>query len=129
MSKLLLKDWYAEYCLNEKPTDKSKQAIAKKAGISVKELNRWLRNKKRRTLCINENKNRFEYTIRLEKFFLHKAQYLDKKSEEMQELMNETKLSSVQIQKWFANKRRAENISVKKYGKGKKIKKNFKNID
>ncbi len=126
LSKLLLKDWYSENCLNESPTDRSKLIIAKKAGISVKELNRWLRNKKRRTLCNVKDKNRYEYTIVLEKYFLHKARYLDTKGVEMQELMNETMLSSVQIQKWFANKRRAENISAKRYRKGKKNGKNKK---
>ena len=46
----------------------------------------------------------------------------------MQELMNETKLSSVQIQKWFANKRKFENILVIRYRKGKNKNKTVKNI-
>ena len=117
MSKLLLKEWYS---MNSSPDDKSKLSIAKKAGISVTELNRWLRNKKRRAGCLNQN--RYEYTIVLERYFLHKAQYLEKGSPEMQDLINETKLSSAQIQKWFANKRRTENISVIRYGKGNRTK-------
>ncbi len=99
----------------ERPTMNSKKKVAKKAGISVKEVSRWVKNR-RRILRHMKQQNSTEYTTALEKFFMHRDKYVkNTKCQEMEELMKETKLTSIQILKWFANKRRAENISSARY--------------
>lgn len=116
-SKLQLKDWYSKI---EQPTIESKREIAKTAGITVKEVNRWIRNK-RRSSTRKINEVRHNSTLALESYYLFNAKYLNKESKDMQDLMYVTKLSSIQVQRWFANKRRADNISFQNYKVGKKM--------
>lgn len=98
----------------------SKREIAKTAGITVKEVNRWIRNK-RRSSTRKINEVRHNSTLALESYYLFNAKYLNKESKDMQDLMYVTKLSSIQVQRWFANKRRADNISFQNYKVGKKM--------